>query len=126
MPGESFFVRDGAAWRATEYTRGPWSVEHQHGGPSAALLAGALGRRASEGGMQVVRLTVEFLRPILIGRYTLSEATLRPGKKVAMFAASLWRGDEETVRAAALCIREAPLELQVPGGPAAPASGDHP
>lgn len=122
MEDASFFVRDGGGWRATEYTRGPWSAEHQHGGPSAALLAGALGRRAAEGGMQVVRLTVELLQPIPIDRFTLSEATLRPGKRVAMFGASLWHDGEETVRAAALCIRQTSLDLPAPGGPAAPAS----
>jgi hypothetical protein len=114
MHDEAFFIPDADGFRATAYTRGPWTAEHQHGGPSAALLAGVLGRRAGGAGLHVARLTVEFLRPIAIDRFVVREATLRPGKKVAIFGASLWRGDEEIVRAAAVCIREAPMDLAAP------------
>jgi hypothetical protein len=37
-----FFVPDGEAFVTTESTRGPWSRQHQHGSPPAALLARAM------------------------------------------------------------------------------------
>jgi len=115
---DAFFTSDGDTFVATEYTRGPWDAGLQHGGPPAGLLARALDRRAAEAGMQVVRLTVELLRPIPIDRFSVEETVLRPGKKVMLAAASLRRpagGDgragDEVIRATALCIRTAALDL---------------
>src|SRR3981081_160852 len=49
---DAFFVRDRSRLMATALTRGPWSNEHQHGGPPAALLAGAM-ERAGDAAAQV-------------------------------------------------------------------------
>ena len=46
-------------FHATAWTRGPWSFEHQHGGPPAALLARAVERARSEQDSAVVRFTVD-------------------------------------------------------------------
>jgi hypothetical protein len=110
----AFFVPDDDGYRATEHTRGPWSPDLQHGGPPAALLAGVLERRAAASGMLVARLTVEFLRPIPIDRFTVRETAVRPGKKVMIHAASLLLGDDEVVRVTALCIRVATLAMPPP------------
>lgn len=50
----------------TPHARGPWSPEHLHGGPPAALLARAIEARAPEG-FVVVRMTLELLRPVPFG-----------------------------------------------------------
>ncbi len=113
----AFFERDGEAFVATESTRGPWDPALQHGGPPAGLLARALDRRAAGAGMQVVRLTIEILRPLPIDRFTVEETVLRPGKKITLAGASLRRAGpaagagEELMRATALCIRAAELDL---------------
>ena len=41
---DAFYVPDGDRYAATEHTRGPWSPQHQHGGPPAALIAHVVGR----------------------------------------------------------------------------------
>jgi hypothetical protein len=61
----AFFVSDGDRFVATEHTRGPWSVEHQHGGPSSALLARAVERAvADDPAFQIARLSVELMAPV--------------------------------------------------------------
>jgi hypothetical protein len=119
MAPESFFVADGARFRATELTRGPWSREHQHAGPPAALLARAI-ERALPPAMAVARLTVDLLKPIPIARFGVAVAVARAGRKVQWLAAELG-GDDGTVvaRASALAIRTTALSLPVSGDPAA-------
>ena len=56
---EAFYLPEGDRFRATEATRGPWSEEHQHGGPPSALLARALELDAKKSSLP--------LRPIRIG-----------------------------------------------------------
>jgi hypothetical protein len=60
----SFFVHRGDVFDSTELTRGPWSPDHQHGGPPGALLVGRIA--AGHPGRAVVRASIEFLRPVPI------------------------------------------------------------
>lgn len=118
MP-QAFFIEDGSAFRATELTRGPWSVDHQHAGPPSALLA-AVVERSLPPAMQVARLTVEILRPIPIAPLAVTLQVLRAGRKVQWLTADLLAGDGAALaRAHALCIRTAALELPVSGDPVA-------
>jgi len=120
---DAFFVPDGDRFVATAHTRGPWSEDHQHAGPPAALIARAFEALAGE--LWIARMTFELLRPIPIGALGLETTELRPGKRVRQFGASLLDGDTEVVRATALCIRQADLDLEppadVPPEPAMPA-----
>ncbi len=117
----AFFVPHDGELVATEFTRGPWSPDHQHGGPPAALLARAVEQAAP--GMHVARLTFEFLRPIPLARFTVRTEVLRPGKRVQLLAASLLSGGDELCRATALCLRTDALALPDPPAPGpAPAS----
>jgi serine/threonine protein kinase len=113
MAPESFFVPDGAAYVSTALTRGPWSVDHQHGGPPAALLARALERRLGDDGFdgEVVRFEAEFLRPIPIAQVTIACEVLRAGRQVRTLRATLHAGGTEIAAARALCIRRTQLEL---------------
>jgi len=86
----------------TELTRGPWSPDAQHGGPPAALLALCVERHAGGAGTQVVRMTVELLRPVPLAPLAVTVRTLRPGKKVQLVDATLRAGDVEVARATAL------------------------
>lgn len=117
MP-RAFFLPDGDGFVATEATRGPWSREHQHGGPPTALLVRAIERHpAVVPGMQVARLTVDFLRPVPIARLTCRAEVVRAGRTVQNLTATLFADDRPLVQAAALLIRTAPVPL--PEGPAA-------
>ena len=117
----AFYVLDNGEVASTEFTRGPWSKDHQHGGPPAALLGRAVEQAAP--GMHVARLTVEFLRPVPIARLRVRVEVLRPGKRVQLVGASLHAGADEVYRAIALCLRAdgVPLPEPPPPGPPPPA-----
>lgn len=93
VSGESFFVREGDLFRATEHTRGPWSPHHQHGGPPSALLAGLLEKHAASQGEEtdarIARFTMVFHKPIGIDRFRVELETVREGKKVRVARAYL-------------------------------------
>jgi hypothetical protein len=114
---QAFFVVDGPRFAATELTRGPWSPDHQHAGPPAALVGRAI-ERMLPGGFAVARLTVELLRPIPIGTLAASVQALRAGRTVQWLGADLAGADGTALaRAHALCIRTTPLALPVTGDP---------
>ena len=119
MPPQSFYVADGDAFRSTELTRGPWSAEHQHAGPPAALLARAL-ERAVPAELAVTRVTVEILRPIPLAPLRVATQPLRAGRKVQWHGADLLAADGALLaRAHAVAIRTAALPLPVHGDPVA-------
>ena len=114
---DAFFVRDGARLVATALTRGPWSNEHQHGGPPAALLAGAIERAGDDAAdFRLVRVTVEFLRPVPIAPLDLSTEMVRAGKQAQRVGASLSAGGVEVARALGLRLRRRRLDLAEPHG----------
>lgn len=92
---------------ASELTRGPWSNDHQHGGPPAALLARAVereGPRAHE--MFVARMTFELLRPIPIAApLEVVTDVLTEGRTVHRIAVALVSGDQQLAVALAVRIR---------------------
>ena len=109
----SFFVIEGDRYRATENTRGPWSHEHQHGGPTAALLARAVERHVAAQGVRVARLSVVFHRPLLIDVFRTAVETVREGKKVRTVRAQMFDHEERLVATAdALLIRKAAIDVE--------------
>jgi len=78
--------------------RGPWSKDSLHGGPVAALLAGA-----AEGlldGLHPARVTVELLRPVPVAPLTVSTREVRPGRKVRLVGADVATEDGTVVATA--------------------------
>src|SRR5439155_2201836 len=102
---EAFYLLDGDDVLSTEWTRGPWDEGAQHGGPPAALLGRAIERLEPVGELQMVRVTVELLRPIPIDRLRVHARVLRPGYKVQFAEATLRSGDREVARATAWRMR---------------------
>jgi len=119
---DAFFVRDGGQLVATGLTRGPWSNDHQHGGPPAALLAGAIERAGNDSSeFRLVRVTVEFLRPVPIARLEVSTEMVRAGRQAQRVGASLSAGGVEVARALGLRLRRQRLDLpERPSGPRLP------
>ena len=119
---QSFFVAgsDAGTWTSTELTRGPWSPEHQHGGPPAALLARALERdlAALEPAARIVRMTVEILRPIPIAALAIEVERVRTGRQVQELGGRILVEGREVCRASALCIRTTELDFAPPAGAA--------
>ena len=96
---EALYETDGDRFLPTQYTRGPWSAEHQHAGPPAALLAWVVEQAAGiEGGMPV-RLAFDILRPVPIAPLTATTRVLRPGRNVEQLEATLSSEEHEVMRA---------------------------
>ena len=99
----AFFVPDGDGWVATSHTRGPWSRDHQHGGPPAALIAHAVEAAAPE--LFVARFTVDFLRPVPIDRVRVRLDPLRHGSKVQRWIGLLLHAETIVAHAVITLIR---------------------
>jgi hypothetical protein len=110
---DSLFVTDGATYTPTEFSRGPWDPRACHGGPTAALLARAVESVATGGPMDVVRLTVELLRPVGFDPLVAEATVLRPGRKIQLVEATLTLASSTmaVARARALRIRREPVRL---------------
>lgn len=109
MP-DAFYERlDEVRFRSTVATRGPWSPEHQHAGPPAALLGGALAEALAGG--RITRVTFEVLRPVAITELTVQVDVVRPGRRVALAQGSLADADGPVLLARAWRLREEDVGL---------------
>jgi hypothetical protein len=108
---DALFRRDGDLYNPTSLTEGPWSPDAQHGGPPAALLAGAVEKCPTETEMVVARITIELLRPVPLETLRLTREVFRPGRKVQLVSTALWHKDTEVARALALKIRQIDIDL---------------
>lgn len=121
---EAFYEPAGeGAYLATAYTIGPWDERAQHGGPPSALLVGAIERAAQQQNPQLtaVRATLDFLRPVLVGRVELRLTPVRQGRRVAEWSGELVADGKACLRAAVLLIasQDVPTE-RLPAAPALP------
>ncbi len=115
---DSFFVADGDAFVATTHTQGPWAHGFQHGGPPSALAARELERRHPRPDLQTVRMTVELLRPVPIGRFEIATEVLRGGRRVEHLAAVVHVDGQEALRVTSWRIRTADVPLDAGRDPA--------
>lgn len=119
----------------TALARGPWSPDALHGGPVAALVAGAAERIFSgsfDGPYLPTRFTLDLERPVPLEPITVSAAIVRPGRKVQIAEVTVTDEDDRRLaRASVLAIRRQPLPLpddmprpddELPPGPPAAAS----
>jgi hypothetical protein len=133
-PSSLFEPVAGGAWLPTDWARGPWDPGALHGGPVAALLAGALevaGDEAAAGPMQPARLSVELLRPVPLAPLTLRADVTRPGRKVQLVDAALSTADGTEVASARLLrVHDTPVEAPAThdgsGAPPAPSTEHRP
>ena len=105
---------------ATEFTAGPWDPGLQHGGAPTALIAWAADNIPTREPMQVMRITVDLLRPVPIAPLQIRAEVVREGRKIQLCAVTLLqaaagaRERRETVvvaRATVLKIRRAQFTL---------------
>jgi len=100
---DAFFTQDGTRFSPTELARGPWSNDHQHGGPPAALLGRAIERLGP--GFHVARTTIELLRPVPLAPLEVRASVAKPGRTVERAEASLFADGVLIASASALRIR---------------------
>jgi hypothetical protein len=118
---EPLFALEGGRFVPSEHTRGPWDPRHQHGGPSAALVARAVEREAGAG-FTVTRLTLELLRPVPLEPLTVVSEVTKGGRRVVGLGATILAdgGTTPVVRATAVAVRHASLDVS-----GAPDDGRH-
>jgi hypothetical protein len=120
---DTFYRRtDVDRYDSTAATRGPWSADHQHAGPPAALLGGALEDVLGDG--RVTRLTFEVLRPVRLTPLRVEAEVVRPGRKVALAQGALHDEDGPVLLARAWRLREADVELPPDAGASMPPLAD--
>jgi hypothetical protein len=102
---EAFYVRDGDSFAPTAWTRGPWDPDAQHAGPPAALVARAIEALEPADDWQVVRFTLDILRPIPLTVLRVEARVVRPGRRVQLAEASLLDERREVARGSAWRIR---------------------
>jgi hypothetical protein len=107
----ALFEVDGDRLVPTAWSRGPWDPGFLHGGPVAMLAGRAIEASTSPVEMRVVRLTVEFLRPVPLAPLTVQVRQIRPGKRVQLLEATVSGPDGDAARATGLRIRTAPTEV---------------
>jgi hypothetical protein len=107
MMADAFYVPDGAGYRSTERTRGPWDPDAQHAGPPTALLARALERCEPRETAMIGRITFEILRPVPIATLQTRAAVRRAGRSVELLEGELVVGDETVMLARAWRVRTA-------------------
>lgn len=104
---DAFYLREGDQLIATPMTRGPWDDRFQHGGPPAALVAGAMERFDGGAEFFVARIWIELLRPVPIAPLRLALAPVSSGRTVQRLEATLSAAGEGVLTARGLRIRRA-------------------
>jgi hypothetical protein len=105
MSRDPVFVRDGERFVPTEAARGPWDPGALHGGAPAALFVHAFEAQRDAPGLQLARLTSEFMRPVPMAPLTVAVEVLRPGRRVTLLEARMEdEGGVEVARARALYL----------------------
>lgn len=112
---EALFEMDAAGvHHASALTRGPWSADHQHFGPPAAILGRAIARTDGGDGKRVARITFEVLRPVPIAGLSVMTRVVRPGARIDLVDAVLTGADDgvEYALARAWRMRVADIEVR--------------
>ena len=126
---EALFVPDGDLLVPTELARGPWSPDALHGGPVAAVVARSVAATAgTDDGMQLVRLTLDLLRPVGTDPLAVTSTVVRGGRRVQVVDTVVVQGGVEVAWARGLRLRTDPTlppvaAVEDPTSPAGPAEG---
>ena len=115
---DALFGFDGELFVPGGHTRGPWDPGQQHGGAPAALMVRAM--EALAPGMQLARVTVEFLGPVPIAPMRVAADVWRPGRRMQLVRSTLTLADgREVCRASAVFLHRQELD-GMPEGTAGP------
>lgn len=115
---------------ATALASGPWDPDAQIGGAPAALLARAFEQVPAGEGLNLARLTYDFIRPAPIGAVSVRVLVAREGRRVQLLEGAMLADGVEVVRARALRVHRASAgasqETPTPPGPEAGRPGELP
>src|SRR3954451_20023579 len=102
---------DGNRVETSPNSAGPWDASMQHGSAPAALVTGAGEAIPTAAPMQIVRVTLDLMRPVPVAPLTFETEVLREGRKIQLCAVRLLANDVVVVRATVLKIRSQALTL---------------
>jgi hypothetical protein len=120
---DAFFQQtDAGRYTATQWTRGPWSPNHQHAGPPSALLGHVLEEAAPQGG-RIARCTMEILSPVPIGPVAVTARVIRPGRSVVLVGGELLVDGQPVIQATGWWLRTEEDAVPAATGLGAPVSG---
>ena len=101
----ALFLPDGDRFIPTALSGGPWSPEHQFGGSAAALLATVIEDIPTLVPQQVVRLTVDLMRPVPVRPVAVEARVVREGRRIQVTEAAILFEGAEVARCSALRMR---------------------
>lgn len=108
----SIFKVSGDLIESTVLSRGPWNPGAQHGGAPGGLLVTLADRAmAQEPGWAMVRLTLEFVRPVPVANLR-AVIEPQPGGAVRRVRLELLHEDVPVLQGTAVYMRERDLDLQ--------------
>jgi Thioesterase-like superfamily len=121
MSSDAVFVRQGDRWRPNEIARGPWDPGALHGGAPAALLVHAFEACEPQEGLELARVTYDFVRPVPLAELEVDVEVVRPGRRVMLLDGVIRDAAGEVVtRARALRARASDLGPTEDGPPPFP------
>ncbi len=112
----ALFAHEGDEWIPSEFTRGPWRPDAQHGGPPSALLAHLTEPHVEEREF-VSFIEIQLVRPVPLRPLRARSLRRRVSGRVARVESELIADDDVVARSEALVLRTA--ELDPPESPAA-------
>ena len=102
---------DGRHVVTTPHAAGPWNATMQHGSAPSALMTYLAEQMPTASPMQVVRITVDLLRPVPVADLTFETEVLREGRKIQLCGITLLANSVVVARATVLKIRSEPQPL---------------
>jgi hypothetical protein len=108
---DAIYRLDGTRAETSANAAGPWDATMQHGSAPAALVTWAAEAIPTAAPMQIVRVTIDLMRPVPVAALTIETEVLREGRKIQLCAIRLLANDVVVVRATALKVRADRLPL---------------
>src|ERR1700730_10578028 len=108
---QAIYRVDGDRVDVSPNAAGPWDPSMQHGSAPAALVTWAAEAIPTAVPMQIVRVTIDLLRPVPVAPLTIQSEVLREGRKIQLCAISLLANNVVVVRATVLKVRADSLAL---------------
>jgi hypothetical protein len=102
---EAIFRIEGNHVTTRPYAAGPWDRTMQHGSPPSALVAFIAESIPTPQPMQIVRLTIDLMRPVPVAPLTFETEIVREGRKIQLCAVRLLSEGVVVVSATVLKMR---------------------
>ena len=102
---------DGNRVETSPNAAGPWDATMQHGSAPAALVTWAAEAISTSAPMQIVRVTIDLIRPVPVAPLTFETEVLREGRKIQLCGVRLLANNVVVVRATVLKVRADSLPL---------------